>query len=41
MRRFLKVTTWTVGGAVVLAALLVGGVMIAGNTDAGRGWINR
>jgi translocation and assembly module TamB len=41
MRRWLKISAWVLGALVVLAGLLVGGVMVAGNTDAGRAAIER
>jgi translocation and assembly module TamB len=41
MRRLLKIAAWTLGVLVLLAGLLVGGVMVAGNTPAGRVAIER
>ena len=41
MRRLLRRSGWVLGGIALLVVLLGGGVMIAGNTDAGRAWIER
>src|SRR5258708_18436662 len=36
MRRSLKITAWIAGGLVLLLVLVVGAVLIVGNTAAGR-----
>src|ERR1700691_6735678 len=36
MRRALKIFAWTFGGLLLIAALLVGGVYVAGNSASGR-----
>ena len=41
MRRPLKFLAWSFGTAVLLAVVLGGAVLVAGNTDAGRGLIER
>ncbi|MEA3150740.1 MAG: translocation and assembly module TamB, partial [Gammaproteobacteria bacterium] len=41
MRRAVKITAWMLGGLVLLVVALGGGVMVAGNTDPGRAWIER
>jgi translocation and assembly module TamB len=41
MRRGLKITAWTAGALLALILLLVGALLIAGNTDSGRDFIVR
>jgi translocation and assembly module TamB len=41
MRRALRYAGWTIGAVALLAVLLVGAVIFAGNTRAGRGLIER
>jgi len=41
MRRFLRVGAWSVAALVLLVATLGGALFVAGNTDAGRGFIER
>jgi translocation and assembly module TamB len=41
MRRVARVFAWTLAAMVLLVAVLGGAVMVAGNTDAGRGMIER
>jgi translocation and assembly module TamB len=41
MRRPVKIAAWILGGAALLALLLLGSVLIVGNTDAGRAAIQR
>lgn len=41
MRRGLKITAWSVGGLLTLTVLLVGALLIVGNTDSGRALIVR
>lgn len=41
MRRALRITAWTLGALVLLLALLVAAVLIAGNTTGGRALIER
>lgn len=41
MRRSIKVSAWTAGVIVLLLVALLGLVLIAGNTDSGRGMIER
>jgi translocation and assembly module TamB len=41
MRRALKIFAWTFGGLLLIAALLVGGVYVAGNSASGRLAIER
>ena len=36
MRRFLKVIAWTAGAVALLLMLVIGTVLILGNTSAGR-----
>ena len=41
MRRVLKIFAWTLSGLLLIAALLVGGVFVAGNSASGRLAIER
>ena len=41
MRRALKILAWTLGSLALLVVLLLGGVLIVGNTDSGRALIVR
>ncbi len=41
MRRTLRIFAWALGGSALLALLLGGGMLVAGNTDAGRRMIER
>lgn len=41
MRRALRITAWTSASLLLLIVLLVSGVLIAGNTDAGRALLER
>jgi translocation and assembly module TamB len=41
MRRGLKITAWTAGGLLALILLLIGALLIVGNTDSGRDFIVR
>jgi translocation and assembly module TamB len=41
MRRLLKISAWVLATVVLLAVVLGGGVMVGGNTDPGRGLIER
>ena len=41
MRRLLKISAWSLVIGVLMVVALGGGIMLAGNTDAGRGWIER
>ena len=41
MRRFLKISSWLIGGLVLLLVVLGGTVWILGNTDTGRAGIER
>ncbi len=41
MRRALKISAWTLGGLLLLVVVLVGAVLVAGNTDSGRRLIER
>src|SRR5882672_11296824 len=41
MRRALKISAWVVGASAFLALLLVGVVLIGGNTDSGRAMIEK
>jgi translocation and assembly module TamB len=41
MRRLLKIAIWVTGLTVLLVVALGGAVMVAGNTDPGRAWIER
>jgi translocation and assembly module TamB len=36
MRRSLRISAWIAGGAVLLVGLLIGAILLLGNTDAGR-----
>ena len=40
-RRSVRIAAWTLGVLVLVAVMLGAGVMVAGNTEAGRGWIER
>jgi translocation and assembly module TamB len=39
LKRATKIVGWGLAGFLLLLVLLVGAVMVAGNTDAGRAWI--
>jgi translocation and assembly module TamB len=41
MRRGLKITAWTAGALLALILLLIGALLIVGNTDSGRDFIVR
>jgi len=41
MRRALRIALWSIAGVLLLAALLVGAVLVAGNIRAGRALIER
>ncbi|MDB6082470.1 MAG: hypothetical protein JWN43_351, partial [Gammaproteobacteria bacterium] len=41
MRRIVKLSGWIVGSILVLIVVLGGVVWVAGNTDSGRGLIER
>ncbi len=41
MRRAAKVAGWIIVGVALLLIVLAGGVWLAGNTNTGRGWIER
>ena len=41
MRRWQKITAWSIGGLLALILLLVGTLLIVGNTDSGRDLIVR
>jgi translocation and assembly module TamB len=41
MRRALRIVGWTVGSLLVLIVLLSAALLIAGNTSAGRAWLER
>jgi translocation and assembly module TamB len=41
MRRWQKITAWSVGGLLALILLLIGTLLIVGNTDSGRDFIVR
>ncbi len=41
MRRGLKIAAWSLGGLIALVLLLVGAVLIIGNTDSGRAFVIR
>lgn len=41
MRKGLKITVWIAGSAAALVAMLILGVLVAGNSEAGRGMIER
>ena len=41
MRRWQKITAWSVGGLLALILLLIGALLVVGNTDSGRDFIVR
>ncbi len=41
MRRWQKITAWTLGGLLALILLVIGTLLVVGNTDSGRDFIVR
>ena len=41
MRRALRITAWSLGGVLLLVVLVAAALLTAGNTVAGRAWLER